>query len=196
MSVSSPSANPALSGMQDIQLPADIGWWPLAPGWWALIVVALLLLIIAIVWSIRVLRRRRQHAAAAKSALQMLQQLDSQDPQLAVHVSALLKRTAISYGDRQQVAALTDDAWYRYLDAVLPAAERGQFAELLANRYRRPGSEVDGGTLIALCHRWLKHAPAYYQQPLAQRMAQANSEAAVNAPHQSNSDAAAKEATC
>lgn len=191
MSMSSTSANPALSGMQDIQLPADIGWWPLAPGWWALIVVGLLLLLIAIVWSIRAVRRRRKQAAAAKSALQMLQQLDSHDPQLAVQISALLKRTAISYGDRKQVAALTDDAWYHYLDAVLPADERGQFANLLANRYRRPSSEVDGSQLIALSHRWLKHAPAYYQQPASLRAAQTRDSAQSSATATS-----AKEATC
>ena len=190
MSVSSSTANPALSGLQDIQLPADIGWWPLAPGWWALIIVALLLVIIALTWAFMRLRKRRQHAAAAKTALAMLNQLDSDDPQLAVNISALLKRTAISYGERQQVAALADDSWYQYLDLVLPTEQRGQFAKLLANRYRRPGSELDGAQLLKLTHSWLKHAPRYYQT-----LQQARLQAPASAAPQANT-AASKEAEC
>lgn len=186
MSASPSTPNPALSGLQDIQLPADIGWWPLAPGWWALICIVLLLLIIGFVWLFLRWRKRRQQAAAAKTALAMLHQLDSNDPQLAVQISALLKRTAISYGERRQVAALADASWYQYLDKVLPSEQRGQFAQLLANRYRRPGSELDGEQLIKLTQMWLKHAPHYYQQLQLQHK---------QAPA-ADQNTATKEATC
>ncbi|WP_162180641.1 DUF4381 domain-containing protein [Shewanella mangrovi] len=160
--MSSSSPNPALANMQDIQLPADIGWWPLAPGIWAVAIISLLLILFASIWLIKVLRQRRQQRAAAKEALVLLDQLDSDDPQLPVILSALLKRTAISYGQRQDVAGLTDDNWYHYLDQVLPEAERGQFANLLQHRYRRPGATIDGRQLLQLTRSWLQHAPQHF----------------------------------
>ena len=25
--------------LRDLHLPAEVGWWPLAPGWWVLIAI-------------------------------------------------------------------------------------------------------------------------------------------------------------
>ncbi|QSX32318.1 DUF4381 domain-containing protein [Shewanella avicenniae] len=162
MSVNSPATNPALASMQDIQLPADIGWWPLAPGVWLVLIALVFLLLWACFWLVKTLRQRKQQAAAAKDALSLLGELDQDDPQLAVTISALLKRTAISYGQRQQVAGLVGDDWYRYLDQVLPESDRGQFAGLLDGRYRRSGSEIDAQQLCNLTRRWLQQAPHYF----------------------------------
>ena len=42
------NANP-LDQLRDIHLPEPISWWPLAPGWWLLIIIALALM----VWATR-----------------------------------------------------------------------------------------------------------------------------------------------
>jgi len=39
-----PQANP-LDQLRDIHLPEAVSWWPLAPGWWLLMVLTCLLLV-------------------------------------------------------------------------------------------------------------------------------------------------------
>ena len=36
--------------LRDIALPAEIGWWPLAPGWWVLVTIVALALAVWRIW--------------------------------------------------------------------------------------------------------------------------------------------------
>lgn len=54
--------------LEDIILPPAISWWPLAWGWWALIVLSLIILA-ALVYGWLSWRKRRQQQAAALQAL-------------------------------------------------------------------------------------------------------------------------------
>ncbi|MCD8475503.1 MAG: DUF4381 family protein [Shewanella fodinae] len=57
----------------------------------ALLVLAMLSLIALSVWLYRRHQRLQRQQAPAKAALQLLSQLDTEDPQLMLHLSALLK---------------------------------------------------------------------------------------------------------
>jgi len=146
-----------LAQMQDIQLPPDIGLWPLAPGWYLLLALALLLCI-ALIWQLRKTRRR---LAPQRAALQELSQLHSQTPELAWQVSSLLKRVALHYGPREQVAALGGEAWSALLDEALPAGS-GSFKALLGSRFRpQTLTQEESAKLLILAELWLKRAPKW-----------------------------------
>lgn len=103
--------------LRDIHLPDAISWWPLAPGWWA--AVLLLLLITGVmVWLRRSRLRRRLRTTALRelAALRGAYQQHQDDRQLVSDLSVLLRRICISVYPPQQVAGLTGETWLRFLD--------------------------------------------------------------------------------
>lgn len=117
MTVLEPDAG-SLQSLHDIVTPAAVSWWPLAPGWYA--IAGLLLVIIAgAAWrswrGYRANRYRREalHACAAIERRMA-------DPALRwsglADIAELLKRVALAAYPREQVAGLTGDAWWRFLE--------------------------------------------------------------------------------
>jgi hypothetical protein len=83
-----------LDQLRDIHLPEPISWWPMAPGWWILIIGGAALA----VWLIRFFYRRHSAKLYRRQALEKLHRLklikDSQ--QQLRELFELLKQTAIS----------------------------------------------------------------------------------------------------
>lgn len=135
----------SLSQMHDVVSPPAVGWWPLAPGWYALAV----LIVSVALWRLwRWLKRYRanayrRQAVTAISALQV-------GPQGACAADAsalkiLLKRTAITSFGRDPVAALSGSAWWQWLDQT-----GGDFAQELGpacDRCAHAGERMP-------CDRW------------------------------------------
>ncbi|MGL4826019.1 MAG: DUF4381 domain-containing protein [Vibrionaceae bacterium] len=96
--------------LADLHLPPEPGIWPLAWGWWLVIISNVLILSISIysIW-----RYRRRHLAQK----QALQRLD--DCKSIGQLNALLKQAALSYFPREQVASLTGVQWLKFLDSFL-----------------------------------------------------------------------------
>jgi len=153
--------NPEQIPLRDLHLPDAISWWPLAPGWWAVIVVAL----IALGYLLRSWFRTRARGAARRYALHQLEVLVQAYEQhkdlvtFGAEASALLRRTMLAYAPRQDVAGLTGDAWLQWLDRDLaqPVFVDGPGRQLLDLPYRNPQSatamaDVDR-LVVALRHR-------------------------------------------
>ena len=104
----SATPNPALASLKDIHLPAAIGDWPFAYGYW--IVIALLL--VAIVFIVLYCKKRYQNTAAKRAALHQLAQLEPEALYYEITINAILKRAAMSYIPRQHIAGLEGQAWY------------------------------------------------------------------------------------
>lgn len=152
--------DPAEIPLRDLHLPAEIGWWPPAPGWWlvtGLAVVGVLLLI-------AYLRKARAVNAARRHALRTLDDYAGdyrrhRNPVvLATRVSALLRRVMLAYAPRSEVAGLTGEHWLEWLDRDLDDAAftRGVGRQLLELPYRNPDTlpgdhEVDA--LLELVRR-------------------------------------------
>jgi hypothetical protein len=142
--------------LRDLHLPDVVGWWPLAPGWWAVIVLAAAaLLYVAWRWY-----RAWQFNAPRRHALRELarfeaEYLEHRDPVvLGKHLSELLRRGMLAYAPREEVAGLTGEAWLRWLDQGMSVpyfhTEGGK--SLLTLPYRDPDgdfSDIDVGALLA-----------------------------------------------
>jgi len=103
--------------LEDIHLPATPSFWPPAPGWW--IAFALLLGVIGFIvrraYRYRKFRQQRQYIL---NALQVLQQDFAQqpDPEAIASINQLLRRLALMFYPREQVASLTGHDWLKFLD--------------------------------------------------------------------------------
>ena len=57
--------NPDSLPLRDIHLPAPLGWWPLAPGWWIVGALVFALLIAGLIWLWKRQNRQPQGATLA-----------------------------------------------------------------------------------------------------------------------------------
>ncbi|MCE9679532.1 DUF4381 domain-containing protein [Shewanella sp. AS1] len=146
--------NPALGALKDIHTPAEIGAWPLAYGYWLALAAVLILLITSLIWLIK----RHKHLAAKRQALQAIKQLDLNHPQFAIEINAIVKRAAMSYLPRGEIASLDGDAWYRWLVDRAPSTDQ-RLCQLLAKRYQAQALTLTEAELLkALTSNWMKQA--------------------------------------
>lgn len=156
----SPQANPMLAQMKDIVLPPEVPAWPPAPWVWAVALLLVLILAMAI-WFWRKRRAARQAWLQPRDeALSLLGSLSPATEQFALELSALLKRAALSYFPRAEVASLTGAAWTDFLNQRLPSNAQGNFSLLQRSAYQpAPMAKADAEALKALAEQWLIALP-------------------------------------
>ncbi len=139
--------DPTQIPLRDLHLPEVIGWWPLAPGWWFLILLVLAGIVYLAYRSIRRWRRNAMRRIALRelSRIQKEFRKGVDEITLAIELSELLRRTMLAYAPRNEVAGLTGRRWLQWLDQGLddrPFSEgSGRNVESLP--YRRPGGVED-----------------------------------------------------
>lgn len=143
--MSDPAAD--LGRLHDLILPAPVPWWPPAPGWYVL-AAGLLALTAWLGW--RAWRRWRAEAYR-REALRLLAR--THDP---AAIAALLRRTALAWAGRPQIAALDGEAWADWLAARLgetpdPALRR----RLQLAVYAKVVDQTDAQALHAYATRWI-----------------------------------------
>ncbi len=160
------STDPAsLQNLNDIVLPAAVGWWPLAGGWYFL----LGLLLIAFAWlAYRSFQRwiGNRYRRAALLELQLLakgiKSASNRETSLR-QLPILLKRTALSAYPRGQVASLTGKDWFCFLNSKLKKPVFTDSVSItLQNISYSTGdlSAIDSQIALALIdasRQWLKH---------------------------------------
>lgn len=146
--------DPTTLPLRDLHLPDPVGWWPLAPGWWFVILSAAA----GLGWLLLRVWRSRQYNAARRYAIRELaaveaQYLEHRDPvEFGKQVSQLLRRSMLAYAPRHEIAGLTGEAWLKWLDRDLPVpyfhTEGGK--NLLRLPYRDPHSDFSNTDINAL----------------------------------------------
>ncbi|MCB1850406.1 MAG: DUF4381 domain-containing protein [Gammaproteobacteria bacterium] len=147
--------------LREFHLPDPISWWPPAPGWWGVLLLCLLLAV-----TFRAVRHSRRRGELKRASLARLEQIneqfrrDADTARLATELSVLLRRIALSLYPRQQVAALTGDAWLGFLDEHLAVNGGGStFREgvgrVLCDAPYNPDCTVDANALIELIRQWI-----------------------------------------
>lgn len=107
-----------LANLRDIHLPESIGWWPLAPGWYvlALLLIVLLIVIIFFVSRYYINGRARRHALRLLTHYMQEYQHNRNSQLNAARISELLKRVALVYFPRKDVASLNGAEWIAFLN--------------------------------------------------------------------------------
>ncbi|MDP3704425.1 MAG: DUF4381 domain-containing protein [Legionellaceae bacterium] len=169
---------PELAHLHDIHLPTPIHWWPLAPGWY--LVIGLIMLIgLSLMY---VTYRRYAYGQARRQALQALTDCESKhqhnpnSQRSTAAVSELLKRVALAYYPREQVAGLQGDAWLIFLNNTVssrrtiidmgkkntttpedPKINFNQVRNELLEYPYQPPQPCDLEPLFRLVRTWIKH---------------------------------------
>lgn len=147
----------ALEKLRDIHAPAPVGWWPLAPGWYLLLVM----LILAVCGILFFVLRRVANSRAKRQALQLLLSYEQQYQQVpnsqltTAHVSELLRRVALVYFPREAVAGLQGEAWIMFLNNTSKGLDFSKvYHELLEMPYQ-PKTSGDLQALFRLARTWI-----------------------------------------
>jgi len=165
------SLDPAsLQNLNDIVLPATVGWWPLAPGWYFLFG----LLLTALAWfGYRTLYRwmNNRYRRAALLELQLLEErihateerdAEARDTNLR-QIPILLKRTALSAYPRSQVASLSGKDWFHFLNSTVKNPSFTDSTASTLNKISYSLGELGAvdsrsiTTLLNASRHWLKH---------------------------------------
>ena len=109
-----------LAELRGLHLPDAVGWWPLAPGWWLVVI----LFLATLSWYLVKAYRHKQFNLYRQHAQLELDQLTTkfnQHQDKTVYLSdtqKLLRRVALHrYADQQQdFARLTGTEWQQYLN--------------------------------------------------------------------------------
>lgn len=103
-----------LSGLKDIIVPIRPDFWPLAVGWWIVIIGAVVLVLACIGWFVHYYFSPLVYA---QRELKKLKKHYHSSVILAREISKLLKRAAILRFSAEKVAVLSDETWARFLSA-------------------------------------------------------------------------------
>jgi hypothetical protein len=147
-----------LAQLKDIHLPKPIGFWPLAYGWYVLAVLVFVLLLALVLG----LRQHRRNARPKKEALHLLANYQEQYEQkhhttlACAQISQLLKRVALAYYPRDEVAGLHGEAWLSFLNQEAVDLD---FKPLEDLPYK-PESSVDLQPLFKSARRWIQQRKA------------------------------------
>jgi hypothetical protein len=149
-----------LAQLRDIHLPAPIGWWPPAPGWWLLGLLVLAVLATAGLLLRRYLRRNRYRRAALRE-LRILAatRAEYRTREAVEQIAILLRRVAIQTSGRAAVAPLAGESWLEFLDRQ---GGTDQFTtgpgRVLGESLYRPTVEADLDRLLPLVEKWIRRS--------------------------------------
>jgi len=153
--------------LRDIHLPEPISWWPLAPGWWVLLVLALLIIaVVFIAWKSYQSRQLKRDINAELELIKQQFQKTQDRSRLAKELSILLRRANISYYPGTNIAGLTGEEWLQHLDRTNTKQSSdisfmSSTGKVLLNAPYLPDEpdiEFDAASLISLCESWLLSA--------------------------------------
>lgn len=148
-----------LESLHDIHLPTAVSWWPPAPGWY--VAAALLFLITLIL--IYLVCRQYHEARHKRQALRLLagyeaqHQQDGQSQAASVRVSDLLRRMALLYYPRIDVAGLQGQAWIDFLNQTSTNVDFTSLDYVLSELpWRVDTSTRDLSPLFAAARLWIR----------------------------------------
>jgi len=154
--------DPSSLPLRDIHLPDPVSLWPLAPGWWALII----LLVIVLVLTMYLFRRYHNHKISAPYlAKQELERIknhfnSNQDKSnLVKELSELIRRLSISIFPREKSAGLTGEEWLKFLDEYSVKNEfNNGIGRVLIEAPYQADPEFNSNELIDLISTWIESA--------------------------------------
>lgn len=157
------TTNPALASLKDIQTPDIVTSWPIAYGYW--VTLALIIMVITAIFYLA--KRQRLYSAPKRIVIAELKNLDPDHEALSSQVNTLIKRAAMSYLPREEVAGLEGEMWHHWMNTQVKQPDP-QLQVLLDKRYQREGlASGEGSILKTLAHQWFKEALPIKVKPVS-----------------------------
>ena len=116
-----------LAQLKDIHPPPDVAAWPLAWGWWVLIIVAVVSITGFAIWW----RRHRQFHAARRQAQQAVREISVSHTDWPSQINQILKRTALAYFPAETMSGLYGQRWTQFMIGQLKGGSKSAVASRL-----------------------------------------------------------------
>ena len=152
------SVENTLVNLKDIHLQPPVSFWPPAPGWWILAVLLIPSLFIGVVLFYRQHKKRKPKTEALRilKDLQILYQNSKDEVVSLRNLSNLLRRTALTFYDNDEVASLQGSSWLEFLDKTGKTKEFSQGAgKVLGNEVFQQKVNPDMNALFPLVKKWI-----------------------------------------
>lgn len=108
-----------LSQLRDVHSPAPISFWPLAPGWWLLIVVFIIVLSVSIYLCVRFWRTNEWKRQAKAQFIEKRKAYEaSPSVETIIEINKLLKQTLSSAKQDRQFLHAHGKSWEKALLSV------------------------------------------------------------------------------
>lgn len=146
--------------LRDIHLPVEPGFWPLAPGWWALLVMVLIIVYFVIKQWIKVRKRRRLNDLMQAQLTQLIKDYDKHQNkhQLAASLSQLLKRFCLHVLKDSDATALTGQAWIDHLNKQLGSDDFNAHHDVLVLAQYQSDCDYDVPSITAVIRNYFPKA--------------------------------------
>lgn len=147
-----------LAQLKDIHLPQPINWWPLAPGWYVLILLLSFLTLFLAYHAYK----RHGYALAKKRALVLLNNYQEHYekkhnvPVTSSNISELLRRVALVYYPREQVASLHGEAWLQFLNQTSKGIDFNAVRDMLLDAPFKTEETINLKPLFNTAKLWIK----------------------------------------
>lgn len=152
------SLDSALQGLADISLGQAPSIWPLAWGWWVLILL-IIFAIVGIYWIVAWYISKHKFK---RSALKAVLNISSSEPQALSTLHAVLRSSIIHYFPSESINSVQGQAWHELLQSkAKPHKKVGQqcltqLTQLEASLYAKiPSISVDDAKQAV--YLWIKH---------------------------------------
>ena len=129
----------SLDQMHDIIIPSALALWPLAPGWYALLLLVLAygIHIGSKYWSLY------QKNLYRREALEVLASLDAEEASKDINsLLGLMKRVGLQHFGREKVGALSQNEWWDFIERHSKAKAGIQIRELSQKILYAPNTEA------------------------------------------------------
>jgi hypothetical protein len=158
-----------LLSSEDIITPQGVSLWPLAFGWWALILVSILAIVAVIIFY----RQYKKKWAYRREALALLNKYrkSSSTSDIAIKYLECLKRVAITAYPNKNIDSLHGEAWLIFLNQQTPKPLFNGELEtfILTSQYKKIFT-LQNENLYTAVESWIKkHSkiyPAKYNQSI------------------------------
>lgn len=153
-----PALEAALENLADVSLGQTPSIWPLAWGWWVVIVLALVTLGV-IMWYFSAHIRKHKFK---RKALRAVHSVSNNETQALATLHAVLRRTAVHYFGLHNISSLHGESWQQFLQDRAKGVKKidyealNQLAELESSLYTKlPSISVDDAKQAVSL--WIRH---------------------------------------
>lgn len=152
--------NNLLDQLKDIHLPPQISsWWPLAYGWWIVIVIlGLIALVCILLLRIRIKNHQYMDDVVNDFKANIGEVYVSKPKEVVQSISVYLKRVAMHKFTKDDIKLLYGKEWVDYLNSKVNVdIFDGEVAELLQNTYK-PQKLTDEKLekIVSASEKWIR----------------------------------------
>ena len=151
--------------LRDIHLPPEPSIWPLAPGWWALIVLTVVAMVFLILWTLKLQRRRHLNNKLQAQIQDIYQNFQGHKSphQLASDMSVFLKRFVKFVLNNPHASTYTAERWNNYLKTLMPEHILLQFSNEMNDAVWNPKAEINTEDYVSAVRNFISDVIKKYK---------------------------------